>query len=272
MKYPPGYGPPPTPPTGNEERHWVSGVGWKPGPAPPADSSRADNAKRDLKGTRASSRVRRESGRFADLQEDAPKKKKKKKGANQYTKAKERGDAPPSKKQKKSKEPKRIAETTTSEGQTGAIVEMSQKDAAMTCQRRLRATLVEPPYDLELVPDAKRDLTGSALRRVEGTASWEKLLAEAMLLCNEAAWRRLGKDRGGSQTNQRTELSPPDAKPLMLEYILRSHRHGRAVVGLRGPNAARSLVAGLCVCHAVHDLVPLFPLDGLCAGRGRHAR
>ena len=46
-----------------------------------------------------------------------------------------------------------------------------------------------------------------------------KLLAEAMLLCNEAAWRRLGKDRGGSQTNQRTELSPPGAKPLMLEYI-----------------------------------------------------
>mmetsp|Transcript_9144 Transcript_9144/g.24039 ORF Transcript_9144/g.24039 Transcript_9144/m.24039 type:complete len:514 (+) Transcript_9144:195-1736(+) len=219
LKYPPGYGPPPTPPTGDEERHWVSGVGWKPGPAPPADSSRADNAKRDLKGTRASSRVRRESGRFADLQEDAPKKKKKKKGANQYTKAKERGDAPPSKKQKKSKEPKRIAETTTSEGQTGAIVEMSQKDAAMTSQRRLRATLVEPPYDLELVPDAKRDLSGSALRRVEGTAEWEKLLAEAMLLCNEAAWRRLGKDRGGSQTNQRTELSPPDAKPLMLEYI-----------------------------------------------------
>jgi len=69
LKYPPGYGPPPTPPTGDEDRHWVSGVGWKPGPAPPADASRADNAKRDLKGTRASSRVRRESGRFADLQE-----------------------------------------------------------------------------------------------------------------------------------------------------------------------------------------------------------
>jgi len=194
-------------------------VGYKPGPPPAADASRAEVAKKEQGGTRASSRVRRESGKFADLAETEPKKekkKKKKKGANQYTKAKELGQGPP-KKQKKSKEPKRVAETTTSGGATGQIVEMSQKDAAMTSQRRLRPTLAEPAYDLELVPDATRDMANSALRRVEGTAAWEKLLAEAMLLCNEAAWRRLGKDR--AVTVVKKELNPPDAKPLMLEYI-----------------------------------------------------
>ena len=49
---------------------------------------------------------------------------------------------------------------------------------------------MEPPYDLELVPDAKEILTGSALRRVEGTASWEKLLAEAMFY----VMKRRGED------------------------------------------------------------------------------
>ncbi|KAJ8613688.1 hypothetical protein CTAYLR_003159 [Chrysophaeum taylorii] len=83
---------------------------------------------------------------------------------------------------------------------------LSSRDAAMTSQRRMRGVLSEPPYDMELVPGFE-NAGSSVLRRVEGNEAWEPLLAEIVLLCNEAAWR---KSRG---------LDGSDPKPLMLEYV-----------------------------------------------------
>lgn len=89
---------------------------------------------------------------------------------------------------------------------------LTSRDAAMTSNRRLRRALVEPAYDVELVPRAKGDLEDSVFVRHEGNEAWEALLAEIVLLCNEAAWRRSVVDahRGGGSA---------DPKPLMLEYV-----------------------------------------------------
>ena len=107
--------------------------------------------------------------------------------------------------------------TVSAEG-AGAAVTISKKDASMTSQRRLRTALAEPAYDLELVPSAARDLAGSALVRVEGTASWERLIGEMLLLCNEASWRYVSAERARPGP-RRLELAPTEPKPLMLEYI-----------------------------------------------------
>ena len=105
LKYPPGYG---------RRRHiratkrdTGSQGGLKPTPRRPPTRVRADNAKRDLKGTRASSRVRRESKRFSRIYKRTPPKRRRRKRRQPVHEGPERGDAP-SKKQKKSKEPKRI--------------------------------------------------------------------------------------------------------------------------------------------------------------------
>ena len=90
---------------------------------------------------------------------------------------------------------------------------LTPRDAAMTSRRRLRPALIEPPYDLELVPVPPRDGAGSYLRRVEGNDAWEPLLPEIVLLCDEAAWRRAVKDK------KKMKSPPVEAKPLMLEYI-----------------------------------------------------
>eukprot|EP00635_Sarcinochrysidales_sp_CCMP3193_P013538 CAMPEP_0118903160 /NCGR_PEP_ID=MMETSP1166-20130328/8140_1 /TAXON_ID=1104430 /ORGANISM="Chrysoreinhardia sp, Strain CCMP3193" /LENGTH=1126 /DNA_ID=CAMNT_0006842385 /DNA_START=38 /DNA_END=3418 /DNA_ORIENTATION=+ len=95
---------------------------------------------------------------------------------------------------------------------------LTSRDAAMTSRRRLRPALVEPGYDLELVPAPGRDGQGSYLRRVEGNDAWEHLLPEIVLLCNEAAWRRASSSR--VLPPPRKKQSPPvEAKPLMLEYV-----------------------------------------------------
>ena len=183
-------------------RHWVRGVGYRPGPAPEAAAIPAAAA-------RASSRVRRESGRYAssDEEESRPKKKKKKKKK-----------AEPAKRQAKKKLEERVCHMTVSAEGAGAAVTISKKDASMTSQRRLRTALAEPAYDLELVPSAARDLAGSALVRVEGTASWERLIGEMLLLCNEASWRYVQAERARPGP-RRLELAPTEPKPLMLEYI-----------------------------------------------------
>ena len=79
-------------------RHWVRGVGYRPGPAPEAAAHPAAAA-------RASSRVRRESGRYAssDEEESRPKKKKKKKKK-----------AEPAKRQAKKKLEERVCHMTVS--------------------------------------------------------------------------------------------------------------------------------------------------------------
>ena len=80
--------------------------------------------------------------------------------------------------------------------------------------------------------------------------------------CSVKQREKTRQDRGGSQTNQRTE-SPPDAKPLMFEYV-GWDRHGRAVVGLRGPHEA--WLQGF-VCVTQFTLVSLLSLDGVLPPR-----
>mmetsp|Transcript_23353 Transcript_23353/g.30296 ORF Transcript_23353/g.30296 Transcript_23353/m.30296 type:complete len:949 (+) Transcript_23353:600-3446(+) len=103
-----------------------------------------------------------------------------------------------------------------------AARKFTERDAAMTSCRRLRPALKDPGYDMELVPNAiSKNGDGSYLRRLEGHEAWEKLIAEIVLLCGEAAWRRMHRDGILMKNNQQTINigPPPDAKPLMLEYI-----------------------------------------------------
>lgn len=93
---------------------------------------------------------------------------------------------------------------------SSSSVKLTSRDAAMTSQRRLRRALVEPSYDMELVAEASPDLEHSVLCHHAGNEAWESLLAEMVLLCSEAAWRRSQMEVGGGRA---------DPKPLMLEYV-----------------------------------------------------
>ena len=171
-------------------RHWVTGVGYRPGPAPEAPEA--------AECTRASGRVRRESNKYAsDDEEDVsrPKKRKKKAAKKECVAAGEAAKKKAKGSSKKKGKAARVCHMTVSTEGAGAAVTLTSRDAAMTSQRRLRTALADAEYDMELVPDAARDLEGSFLERVEGTAAWERRICEIMLLCNEAAWRRVSRER-----------------------------------------------------------------------------
>jgi len=83
----------------------------------------------------------------------------------------------------------------------------------MMAQRKTMPKLHSPCYDLEDVPSAQRDLSGSVVVRVKERADWMASLAEMLLLCNEAAARRIAKI-GHKKLSDGTQT-----KPLGLEYI-----------------------------------------------------
>jgi hypothetical protein len=87
--------------------------------------------------------------------------------------------------------------------------------AKMMAQRRTLPPLNMPPYLFEDVPAAKRDVADSVVVRVDDREKWMESLSEMLLLCNEAAARRIEKVglvktkcSDGTQT-----------KPLGLEYM-----------------------------------------------------
>ncbi len=71
-----------------------------------------------------------------------------------------------------------------------------------------------PCYDLEDVPLAARDLSTSVVVRVKERADWMGSLSEMLLLCNEAAARRLEKFGLTGNNSDGTHT-----KPLGLEYM-----------------------------------------------------
>ena len=73
--------------------------------------------------------------------------------------------------------------------------------------------LHSPCYDLEDVPAAQRDLSDSVVVRVKERGDWMDSLAEMLLLCNEAAARRVAKF-GLKKISDGTQT-----KPLGLEYM-----------------------------------------------------
>ena len=80
----------------------------------------------------------------------------------------------------------------------------------MLAKRGKLLPLREPQYEFRLVPRCRRDLKGSVVIPVEDRNVWVEALAEILLLCNEAAYRR------------RTSFYVPPAargKPLALEYL-----------------------------------------------------
>jgi len=71
-----------------------------------------------------------------------------------------------------------------------------------------------PCYDLEDVPVASKDMSGSVIVRLEDREQWVASLSEMLLLCNEAASRRI--QRFGFQKNN---SDGTQTKPLGLEYM-----------------------------------------------------
>ena len=69
------------------------------------------------------------------------------------------------------------------------------------------------------VPRCKRDFDGSVLRRVDSRATWIACMTECLLLCNEAAWRRIIIEKRSTAKRGGPAAAPHDPKPLMLEYI-----------------------------------------------------
>ena len=80
----------------------------------------------------------------------------------------------------------------------------------MLAKRGKLLPLREPQYEFRAVPRCSRDLTGSVIIPVEDRNVWVEALAEILLLCNEAAYRR-----------RTSHYVPPAArgKPLALEYL-----------------------------------------------------
>ena len=74
--------------------------------------------------------------------------------------------------------------------------------------------LFMPPYDLEDVPVAARDLSTSVVVRVQQREDWMSSLSEMLLLCNEAAARRVAKFGLQKKNSDGTQT-----KPLGLEYM-----------------------------------------------------
>lgn len=71
-----------------------------------------------------------------------------------------------------------------------------------------------PCYDMEDVPVAARDLSNSVVVRVKERDDWMDSLSEMLLLCNEAAARRVAKFGLQEKNSDGTQT-----KPLGLEYM-----------------------------------------------------
>ena len=84
----------------------------------------------------------------------------------------------------------------------------------MMAQRKVQPKLKQPPYDMDEVPAAKRDLSESVVVRLEKREDWMKSLSEMLLLCNESAARRVKKFG-----LQKTVCDGTQTKPLGLEYM-----------------------------------------------------
>jgi len=84
----------------------------------------------------------------------------------------------------------------------------------MMAQRKTMPKLHLPCYDLEDVPAAARDLSNSVVVRVQEREQWMGSLSEMLLLCNEAAARRLAKFGLQKKNSDGTQT-----KPLGLEYM-----------------------------------------------------
>ena len=81
-------------------------------------------------------------------------------------------------------------------------------------QRKTMPKLQMPCYDLEDVPAATRDLKDSVVVRVNKREDWMSSLSEMLLLCNEAAARRVAKFGIVKKNTDGTQT-----KPLGLEYM-----------------------------------------------------
>eukprot|EP00960_Hanusia_phi_P001105 30118-Hanusia_phi.AAC.3 len=84
----------------------------------------------------------------------------------------------------------------------------------MMAQRRPMSKLGLPCYDLEDVPVASKDMSGSVIVRLEDREQWVASLSEMLLLCNEAAGRRIAKFGFQKKNTDGTQT-----KPLGLEYM-----------------------------------------------------
>ena len=71
-----------------------------------------------------------------------------------------------------------------------------------------------PCYDLDDVPACSRDLSTSVVVRIKSREDWMASLSEMLLLCNEAAARRLAKYGLQKRNSDGTQT-----KPLGLEYM-----------------------------------------------------
>jgi len=102
----------------------------------------------------------------------------------------------------------------------------------MTSRRNPQDRLVEPLYEMQDVPPAKRDLQGSQVIKVESRELWMRMLPELLLLCNEASARFEAKCKAkADEIREKTtsEGTVPDipysltpihtGKALSLEYI-----------------------------------------------------
>jgi len=81
-------------------------------------------------------------------------------------------------------------------------------------QRKTMPKLHLPCYDLEDVPAAARDLSSSVVVRLREREHWMESLSEMLLLCNEAAARRVAKFGLQKKNSDGTQT-----KPLGLEYM-----------------------------------------------------
>ncbi len=81
--------------------------------------------------------------------------------------------------------------------------------------RRRMPPLMLPEYDFEEVPMAQRDLSGSVVVRLTKREKWLSHLSSLLLLCNEAANRRIQKF--GLQKKDCADGT--QTKPLGLEYM-----------------------------------------------------
>ena len=199
----------------------------------------------------ASGRARRESNKYAsDDEEDVsrPKKRKKKAAKKECVAAGEAAKKKAKGSSKKKGKAARVCHMTVSTEGAGAAVTLTSRDAAMTSQRRLRTALADAEYDMELVPDAARDLEGSFLERVEGTAAWERRICEIMLLCNEAAWRRVSRERSRPGPEKGANIPTSKARDLgrvplvstdfwTSDHLSERSRSVRVLSGTRGAPA-----------------------------------
>lgn len=85
----------------------------------------------------------------------------------------------------------------------------------MMSQRKTLPPLNLPCYGLEEVPMAARDLAGSVVVKVDDRDTWMGSLSEMLLLCNEAAARRI--ERFGLPKEKCSDGT--QTKPLGLEYM-----------------------------------------------------